>query len=204
MTVKLNFINQSNDRNQAKVVIFQKNLASPSDEGAIAWKVIEDTPPGTSRPFVFPHALELSVADGDGIATKPVAARNGQHFDFRSGEAGNAFDLIPSSVNMEEVRLRNAAAGGPIDANLYRDGCLLATQPVPGHDIAVFQFKPTIWIGVAPNAVEGQSLDPATLSNVNTELSLLGLASADIVMMGGALGRATPPVRFSLQNIVMA
>jgi hypothetical protein len=42
------------------------------------------------------------------------------------------------------------------------------------------------------------------LSTVKTELSLLGLASADIVMSGGGGDATSTPFRFSLQNVVMA
>ncbi|MBE7608294.1 hypothetical protein G6O43_25620, partial [Salmonella enterica subsp. enterica serovar 4:-:1,2] len=59
-------------------------------------------------------------------------------------------------------------------------------------------------VGAAAAVSEGQALDPETLSNVKTELSLLGLASADIVMSGGGGDVVATPFRFSLQNVVMA
>ncbi|WP_430984467.1 hypothetical protein, partial [Escherichia coli] len=68
-----------------------------------------------------------------------------------------------------------------------------------------FQLKPSLWVGTASAVSEGQAIDPQMLSTVKTELSLLGLASADIVMSGGGGGDATStPFRFSLQNVVMA
>ena len=75
------------------------------------------------------------------------------------------------------------------------------------HDIpwqkAVFEFKPTIWIGVASQVVQGQVMNSAIISNINTELSLLGIASADIVMTGGGPGANSTPFAFNLENIVM-
>lgn len=69
---------------------------------------------------------------------------------------------------------------------------------------AVFEFKPTIWIGVASQIIQGEVMNSAIISNLNTELSLLGIASADIVMTGGGPGRNPTPFSFKLENIVMA
>ena len=52
--------------------------------------------------------------------------------------------------------------------------------------------------------VEGQPLNAAIVSSVNTEISLLGIASADIVMTGGGAGPGAKPFVFTLQNVVMA
>ncbi|MNT99836.1 hypothetical protein D3C72_2427920 [compost metagenome] len=67
----------------------------------------------------------------------------------------------------------------------------------------MFQFKPTIWIGVASQIVQGQVMNSAIISNINTQLSLLGIASADIVMTGGGPGANTTPFAFHFENIVM-
>lgn len=41
MAVHLNFINRSNDTNNARIVIFQKNAARNTGEIPIAWRVID-------------------------------------------------------------------------------------------------------------------------------------------------------------------
>jgi hypothetical protein len=46
-------------------------------------------------------------------------------------------------------------------------------------------------------------MNSAIMSCVNTELSLLGIASADIVLTGGGPGRDSSPFQFSLENVVM-
>ena len=66
------------------------------------------------------------------------------------------------------------------------------------------QFKPVIWIGVAPEAAPGQAPDAAALPGGHTELSLQGVVSADIVMTGGGPGRDSTPFQFALENVVMA
>jgi hypothetical protein len=65
-------------------------------------------------------------------------------------------------------------------------------------------MKPTIWIGVVSQVEEGDVMNSAIISDINTELSLLGIASADIVMSGGGAGPSATPFMFTLENIVMA
>ncbi|MEX0598879.1 MAG: hypothetical protein WD512_20515, partial [Candidatus Paceibacterota bacterium] len=71
----------------------------------------------------------------------------------------------------------------------------------PG-DIGSFRFQPRFWIGVAPELTEGQTIDSTVLSIINTEISVLGVLSADIVMTGGGVGPSATPFSFSLTNIV--
>jgi hypothetical protein len=47
-------------------------------------------------------------------------------------------------------------------------------------------------------------MDSAIISNIDTEISLLGLASADIIMTGGGPGQNSTPFEFQLANVVMA
>ena len=46
-------------------------------------------------------------------------------------------------------------------------------------------------------------MNSAIISNINTELSLLGIASADIVMTGGGPGPNSTPFQFTLENVKM-
>jgi hypothetical protein len=103
------------------------------------------------------------------------------------------------------VQLRNDLQKGAINATIYKDGRNLATKTsvAPGQK-AVFEFKPTIWIGAVSQVVEGQVMNSAIMSDVNTELSLLGIASADIVMTGGGPGTNSTAFTFNLENVVMA
>ena len=41
-------------------------------------------------------------------------------------------------------------------------------------------------------------------SDVNSEIGLLGVQSADIVMTGGGVGPNATPFKFSLENVVYA
>ncbi|MFA6606787.1 MAG: hypothetical protein WCS75_07310, partial [Sphingomonas sp.] len=205
VAITLNFVNNSNDVNNSHIIVFQKNLAGASDDGPIAWKVIGGSRPGETYPFAFPVAMEVAVADDAGKTAGPMAAANGQHFVVGHDHPHYTLTIGPTEANAAEVQVRNALPDTSITASIYRDGRLLAIRAgVLPQQMAVFSIKPSVWIGVAPDVAEGQVIDGETLANVNTELSLLGLASADIIMSGGWPGVSSTPFRFSLQNVVMA
>jgi hypothetical protein len=200
--VRLNFINNSDDEKNSQVVIFQKNVAADSNELAVAWRVIQNCGQGDSHPFVFPMRMEVSVSDSLGNFTPKLATQDGQRFEMRPSAAGS--QLAPSATpfpDSTEVQLRNSLSMGAINANIYKNGELLAveTAVAPGQE-AAFQFKPTLWIGVASQAEPGQAMDAALLSQLNTELSLQSIASADIVMTGD--GSSAQPFSFRLENVV--
>jgi hypothetical protein len=76
--------------------------------------------------------------------------------------------------------------GGSIGCNIYRDNKLLATEThiMPGQK-ALFQFQPRIFIGVTAEVEEGEVMSSSIIQQINTEINLFGIQSADIVMTGG-------------------
>lgn len=89
-----------------------------------------------------------------------------------------------------------------INANCYKDGRLLAVKTeLPPNQKAVFEFRPTIYIGVIPQVEEGAEMNSAIISQVNSEINLFGISSADIVMTGGGPGEDSTVFNFTLENI---
>lgn len=205
MDIRLNFINQSNDANNSQVVIFQKNAASNFEEVAVAWTVIQNCGLGDNHPFTFPMSMQVAASDSYGNYTPQLDAQSGQMFQMELTSSGDRLMPAGAATSFREVQVLNAMPRGAINASCYKSGKLLAVSPsLAPQQKAVFEFKPTIWIGVVSQAVQGQVMDSAVLSNVNTQMSLLGIASADIVMRGGGPGAASTPFSFSLENVVMA
>lgn len=206
MGVNLTFYNQSNDANNSKVVIFQKNVATTFDEIAVAWVVIENCGLGNHHPFYYPMTMFVSAADSYGNFTPQLKAENGEMFEMVYNTSGDVLQKSTTvSSSPSEVQVLNNLAAGSISANIYKDGKLLATkQTVAPAQKAVFQFKPTLFIGVVSEVEQGQVMNSAIISNINTELSLLGVSSADIIMTGGGPGKTSAPFQFTLENVVMA
>lgn len=202
MDIKLNFINRSNDTNNSSVVIFQKNLATNFDETAVAWKVIENCGVGDNHPFAYPISSQVSASDSWGNYTPQLAAQNGNLFHVALSNSGTQLSLAGDAGNPAQIHVANELTKGAINASIYKDGSLLATHTsIAPAQKAAFEFKPVIWIGVASEVAQGQVMNSAIISNINTELSLLGIAEADIVMTGGGPGANSTPFTFHFENI---
>ncbi len=205
MDIALNFINNSNDANNSEVVIFQKNVATNFDELAVAWQVIRYCGQGDNHPFTFPMTMYVGASDSYDNYTPQLEAQNGQLFQMALTTSGDRLVAFGGGTSSKEVQVLNSLPKGAINASIYKNGKLLAKKTsIAPQQKAVFEFKPTIWIGVASQIVQGQVMDSAIISNINTELSLLGIASADIVMTGGGPGANSTPFAFNLENIVMS
>ncbi|QQK00018.1 hypothetical protein JG536_17060 [Burkholderia ambifaria] len=204
MDINLNFVNLSNDVNNSQIVIFQKNVSTDFDELAIAWKVITNCGRGDNHPFVFPMLTTVSASDADGNYMPQKRADNGQLFNVSRSTSGHVLALAGPAPTSREIQLRNDLSQGAITASVFKDNRLLAhkTGIVPGQK-AVFEFKPTLWIGTASQIEQGAVMNSAVLSDINTELSLLGIKSADIVMTGGGGGTTATAYQFRLANVVM-
>lgn len=203
--IKLNFINESNDQNNSEIVVFQKNVATDFDELSVAWRVIKNCATGWHHEFTYPMQMQISAGDswGNELNT-PLDAENGQMFEVVENTSGSELHYSGPGASKEEVQLKNSLASGSINAKIYKDGNLLAmTKGVLPEQKAVFEFNPTLWIGVASQVEEGEFMNSAIVSNLNTELTLTGIASADIVMTGGGTGPNATPFVFQLENIVM-
>ncbi len=202
--INLNFINLSGDQNNSEVVIFQKNQAPTYEEIAVAWRVIKNCGFGSNHPFTYPMEMYVSSGDSWGNYQPQLQAQNGQSFQVTKTKSGDVLSLMNSpAASQNAVDVLNNLEQGAISANIYKAGKLLATKTnvAPGQK-ATFEFKPTIYIGVASQINEGQVMNSAILSTFNTELSLFGIISADIVMTGGGPGSTSTPFTFTLQNVV--
>jgi len=205
-TIKLRLVNQSNDTNNSSIVIFQKNVVTNFEEVAVAWRVVENLGQGWVHNFTYSLELNIGVSDSWGNDSPQFSAFPGQLWHVSRNGSGDQLSLVGAGNTVEEIQIRNDLTVGAISAmNCYRDGKLLATKTgvSPGQK-AIFKFKPTIFIGVVSQIEEGDVMDSAILSDINTELSLLGLASADIIMGGGGGGSQATAFSFRLSNTVRA
>ncbi len=203
MNIQLNFINSSNDQNNSEVVICAKN-ATDFDELAVAWQVIKNCGQGDSHPFDYPAEMQVGASDSYGNYTPRLNAQAGQLFEMALTSSGDRLSYAGSASSASEVQVLNNLQVGAINASIYKDNKLFAIKTaIAPQQKAVFSFRPTIWIGVASQVVQGQVMNSAILSSINTEISLLGIASADIVMTGGGPGPSATPFVFQLENVRM-
>jgi len=201
--ISLNFINRSNDTNNSSVVIFQQNSAEDFNELAVAWIVIKNCGRLDNHPFVYPLNFMVSASDSYGNYTPQLVAYYGQTFDMIRTNSGDMLQLSSTpATSATEVEVRNNLIQGAINANCYRDGKLIAVKSglAPGQK-ASFEFQPRIYIGVVSQIEQGDVLNSAIISQINSEINLFGIISADIVMTGGGPGKSATPFNFTLENI---
>ncbi|MEM8963131.1 MAG: hypothetical protein AAGD38_16725 [Acidobacteriota bacterium] len=201
--IKLNLINNSQDINNSEVLIFQKNVAESFSEISVAWRVIQNLGVQDHHPFTYPLNFFVSAGDSFGNFTPQLEAFEGQAYEVIKDRSGDVLrpSPFPSSSPLD-VEVRNNLQTGGVSANIFRDGKLLATKTnVSPAQKAVFRFKPRIFIGVVSQVREGQILDSAIVQQVNTEIDLLGIKSADIIMTGGGGGPSATAFQFQLSNV---
>jgi len=205
MDIHLNFINQSNDTNNSQIVIFQPNIADDFGEAAVAWIVIQNCARGDNHPFVYPLSLSVGAGDADGNFTPHLPAINGQLFAMTRTTSGDELSLAGKGTVATEIQIQNGLLDGAITAMVFKNDQLFAAKTnLQTGQVASFRFKPTILIGAVSQATPGQILNSAILSSIKTEISLLGIGSADIVMTGGGSGPDAKPFEFHLENIMQA
>lgn len=201
-SIALRLINSSAELNNSSVLVFQKNVTTNFDEIAVAWQVIENLGAGWIHPFQYDLNLAVSASDSWGNFVPQMDSADGKLWTVSRDGSGDQLKPTGAANSASEVQVLNGLDKGAIDACIYRSGTLLSkkTGVAPGQK-AVFLFKPTIWIGVVSQVQQGDVLDSAIISNVNTQLNLTNIASADIVMLGGGPGKTSQPFSFVLQNV---
>lgn len=201
MDIDITFINNSEDMNNSEVVIFQKNVATNFEEIAVAWRVIKNCGRNWTHQFAYPMDFEVAAADSYGNVSDKQNAENGQKWDVVYSNSGDVLQLDNNPASSyTEVEVKNTLSTGSIDAQIYKDGKLLATKTgVSPQQKATFEFKPTIWVGVVSQVAQGSIMNSAILSDINTEISLLGITSANLIMTGGGTGPKATPFKFTLE-----
>jgi hypothetical protein len=201
--IKLNFINNSNDANNSQVVIFQQNMAEDYRPNPVAWKVIRECGPGMNHPFVYESSLMICANDAFGNFTPKQAAVEGQAFEMVHGTTGCVLQQADHPARENTIEIANHLDKGVIGMHFYRNGRLLSTRTgMPPGQKGMLAFRPSILIGVVSQITEGDVMDDAILEQLNTEISLNGIVSADIVMTGGGAGEEAVPFSFRVENII--
>ena len=204
--IQLTFINESNDHNNSEVVFFQKNEIANYEDLAIAWKVIQNCATGWKHKFYFPLQSDIGAEDSYGNEIcNPIPVDNGQQFKVYMGVSGTQLEFAGEESSRNEIQLVNDLAQGSIDAKIYKDGRVIVERTgISPNQKAAFQLSNTLWVGVVSQVEEGQVMNSAIISEVNTKLGLSGIASADVIMSGGGTGADASPFTFTLENIVYA
>ncbi|MGD8561337.1 MAG: hypothetical protein PVG03_02330 [Desulfarculaceae bacterium] len=197
----LNLVDNTEHIDNLEVVLFQLNSASADNDSAVAWKVVKSIKQGT-HPFTFISSMQAGFSDTYGYTTRRIDVTTGQVFSFVRDETGDNIINTGTTSSPARFEMSNSLETGSVDANIYKDDKLLATesQMSPGQAEA-FLFNPVIWIATGSSVQEGQTVSLDSLNNI-TGIPLNGIASADIVITGNGAGPYPDTFEFTLDNIV--
>ncbi|KSB87971.1 hypothetical protein AS593_18845 [Caulobacter vibrioides] len=201
--VKLNFVNRSNDASNVHVLLFGQPPSPELDAIGQAWRVIDNCGPGWSHPFVWPVDVTLGVVDPNGNVSPQLDIANGQVAEVVAGDAGTILRRADQQGPASAITVLNQLPQGFVAAAFFRDGKPYARQALAPHTTAVFALPPKIWIGAALRSEAGTALGADAVSAL-TEINLMGIAGADIVMSGGGQGGDARPFLFTLANVTYA
>jgi len=200
--INLTFRNNSQDIKSNTVVMFHKNTDASPNQEAIAWKVIEHCPIDGFHPFLYPLTQQISLIDAWGNFSAMQDANNGDVFSVTAaqGSTGTILAKTHEIGDPNMITVRNDLAIGSIDIVIFKDKRQLAisTGVTPGAE-SVFKLKPSLFIGTCTDVMEGDVMNSHTVQSILTQISLLGLKSADISMSGGGTGPQATALAFALQ-----
>jgi hypothetical protein len=202
--IKLNLINRSADVNNSDYVIFQKNAATDVNVKSVAWIVVENLGNSDNHPFIYPMEFSVCAKDANGNYMPQIPAVNDSTYEVIKSVSGHVLQTSSTpAANSTEVEVWNNLTQGAIDTQIYRDGKLLATKTnVPPGSKSNFQFLPKLFIGTVSQLVQGAVMNSNVTVQYLTELNLLGVTSADIIITGGGKGTDATPFKFTLANII--
>lgn len=198
--VKLNFVNRSNDAGNVHVLVFGQPPSPELDGIGQAWRVIDNCGPGWSHPFTWPVAVTLGVVDPNGNVSPQLDIAEGQVAEVVAAPSGTQLRIAGQQGPSRAIALINQLPQGFVAATVFRDGQPYARASLAPHTTVTLAFKPTIWIGAAARTEAGEANGGEAVSTL-TEINLMGIASADIVMTGGGQGADAKPFVFTLANV---
>ncbi len=202
--IKLNLINRSADVNNSDYVIFQKNNATDVNVQSVAWIVVKNLGVNDYHPFNYPMEFFVGANDSNGNYMPKIPAVNDSTYEVIKSLSGNVLQASATpAANSTEVEVWNNLPQGSINTLIYRDGKLLATKTnvAPGSK-SNFQFLPKLFIGTVSQVTQGAVMNSNVTVQYLTEMSLLGVTSADIIITGGGAGPDATPFKFNLTNII--
>jgi hypothetical protein len=174
--ITLNFINQTKDSCQKKIVIFQKQQNPDFNRNLIAWKVITFSGEGGEISFPYSYWLELSVSGADGIFPLKYPVQPGFLYEVSVPEKGSGYVLnyqgpVPRERQIQvvdkkrkdkyvlnykgppfqgrEIQVFNSSKQEAIDLFLYRSGLLLSKwhNLLPANK-AIFEIQPILYLTI--------------------------------------------------------
>jgi hypothetical protein len=184
--IQLNFINNSNDANQSRIVIFQGPDVLPgadaAEQVATVWTVLPDLAAGEKHSFTFPPGMMAVAEDFRGQVTQQLPVSGGETIE--AVKTGAAISLVELSKDSDDdtIILLNKT-GEEIIFTIFRNDAIVSRNELEAEQ--EMTFSPTVLsVGFSKTPVRaGDEIEPGAL-HASITLSLQDVAGADIVLHG--------------------
>lgn len=186
-------IDNSNDASLKRVLIHVRNQANGFEEDTpLIWKdyIVSQNITHDFHPFK-PIYLQISYPD-QGIYFPTFQPTVGKKYYILNGEITQESAASPST----ETHVHNNHDSYNMSVQVVRDHSVMDSKILTPGSIFKYKYRPNFWIQITDLESEG---DP---SDANTEISVLGVKSAHVIVTGGGAGPSAMPYSFTLTNII--
>lgn len=190
--IKINYVNNSMNRDNPKIFLFLKNEIPTFEalKDGVAWKVIENVGRGSSCRVLYPIETMVSASWNDrSCQTQRLVSSIGSRYvvlddatGITIGQSGNAGNSRSIDV-VNNVHVQNG-----ISVDLYKDNHLMMRKHTVAYDQkATFVLHPKLYWGLASEIQEGEQLSSAVLNSEHFfEQNLEGVTEVTVSLNGNA------------------
>ncbi len=202
MNTRLRFWNLTQVLNHPDVVIAQRPLDRRDNRTVVVWRVIRRCAHGCYRPFSYDSTAELTVSDVYGNYSPHQPAAPGSRYGVSPTFHGRRLYQEGSAANSDALQVHNGLPKGTLRAHLVNRGRVIATAgPVGPGQNALFIPHHHLCVATLDRVCDGQHLAPGDVHRLTTEFDIYGIASADLIMVGGGFSTDSKPFSFTMENI---
>ncbi len=187
--IQLNFINNSGDQDNTRIVIFQgpESLGGTeraAGQAAVVWAVLPELATGARHVLTFPAGMLVMAEDFRGQVSQQLSVTGGETLE--AVKNGEALSLVQLSRNPgdDTIILLNKT-GEEIIFTVFRNDAIVSRNELEaGQEMTFAPAVVTVGISETPLRA-GDEIEPGALQACVT-LSLQDIAGADIVLNGNA------------------
>lgn len=172
-----------------RVVLYIQDTFAGFDENVLIWKEFFFGPKNT-HPKTFDFWGEYSATGylGSNYLFE-INVINGKK--YRVNEAGTSLELMGNASSGSQIQFVNNKDQS-LNLIVKKSNSILSNIVLSPSATKAYSFKPTVYIGATTDLVNHYDI-----SNINTEISFLGVSSANINITEGT----NQPYQFTFSNI---
>lgn len=175
-----------------RVMLYIQNTSASFDEDILIWKEFYFGPKNTLyKTFDFWGEYSATGYLGSNYLFE-INVINGKK--YRVNEAGTSLELMGNASSGSQIQFVNNKDQSLI-LIVKKLNSILSNVTLSPNATKAYSFKPTIYIAATTDLINSYDF-----SNVNTEISLIGVSSAHINITHGSV----QPYQFTLSNIVFS